>query len=94
MIYLHLPFKLLDYIDLVEWTGRQMRKDKRGRIDSILPPILERLNFEAENWLYLTNHFESKLKGLVGSLNSLKEACKIPGYERTVCKQSCALFFP
>ena len=89
-----LPFKLLDYIALVEWTGRQMQADKRGKIDSNLPPILERLNFEAENWLYITNHFESKLKGLVGSLNSLKEVCKKLGYDRTVCKQSCAQFFP
>ena len=89
-----LPFKLTDYIELVEWTGKQMRSDKRGAIDKNLPPILERLHFESENWFYLTSHFESKLKGLVGSLIELKQACLKLGYQRTVCKQSCEQFSP
>jgi REP element-mobilizing transposase RayT len=63
-----LPFKLTDYIELVEWTSKHMRSDKSGAIDENLPPILERLHFEADNWFYLTQHFESKLKGLVGSV--------------------------
>ena len=29
-----LPFRLLDYLELVDWTGRQIREDKRGSIDS------------------------------------------------------------
>jgi len=89
-----LPFKLTDYIELVEWTGKQMRNDKRGAIDENIPPILQRLNFEADNWFYLTQNFESKLKGLVGSVFKLKEACNKLGYQRTVCKQSCEQFFP
>ncbi len=89
-----LPFKLNDYIELVEWTGRQLQEGKRGKINTDLPPILHRLNFESENWLYLSQHFESKLKGLVGSVIKLKHACKQLGYKRTVCKQSCEQFFP
>ena len=38
-----LPFRLVDYLELVDWTGRQIREDKRGPIDSDLPCILERL---------------------------------------------------
>ena len=89
-----LPFKLMDYIELVEWTGKQMCSNKRGVIDEKLPPILDRLHFEADNWFYLTQHFESKLKGLVGSMFELKQACKKLGYQRTICKQSCEQFFP
>jgi len=89
-----LPFKLSDYIELVEWTGKQMRNDKRSAIDENLPPILERLQLEADNWIYLNSHFESKLKGLVGSVFKLKQACNKLGYQRTVCKQSCEQFFP
>ena len=89
-----LPFKLTDYIELVEWTGKEMRKDNRGFIDSKLPPILQRLNIENENWLYLTQHFESKLKGLVGSVIKLKQACEKLGYKRTVYKTSCEALFP
>ena len=39
-----LPFKLDDYLQLVDWTGRILRDDKRGSISESLPPILERLN--------------------------------------------------
>lgn len=35
-----LPFRLTDYIELVDWTGRIMRDDKRGYIKNELPPIL------------------------------------------------------
>ncbi len=89
-----LAFKLTDYIELVEWTGKQNRSDKRGSINKNLPPVLQRLNFEAENWLYLSTHFESKLKGLVGSGIKLKAACEKLGYKRNIFKQSCELFFP
>ena len=27
-----LPFRLTDYLELVDWTGRQIREDKRGAI--------------------------------------------------------------
>ena len=89
-----LPFKLNDYIELVEWTGKQIRKDKRGVIDKNLPPILQRLYFEVDNWFYLTQHFESKLKGLVGSVIKLKQVCNKLGYQRLVGKQSCEQYFP
>jgi len=89
-----LPFKLNDYIALVDWTGKQSRNDKCGKIDANLPPLLNRLNFEAENWLHLSTHFESKLKGLVGSVINLKVACKKMGYKRTVFKCCCEQYFP
>jgi len=89
-----LPFKLNDYIALVDWTGKQARSDKRGKIDANLPPLLKRLNFETENWLYLSTHFESKLKGLVGTAISLKVACEKLGYKRTVFKHCCEQYFP
>jgi len=88
-----LPFKLMDYIDLVEWTGRELRPDKRGSIAKDAPPVLQRLNMDTENWLFLTRHFESRLKGLVGSLFAVKKACKILGYKRTIGKQSCEAYF-
>lgn len=43
-----LPFKLSDYLELVELTGRVIREDKRGRIPNKLPPILQRLNIEPD----------------------------------------------
>jgi REP element-mobilizing transposase RayT len=45
-----IPFSLLDYAALVDWTGRARREDKRGAIDKSLPPILMRLNIDSQAW--------------------------------------------
>jgi len=78
-----LPFRLQDYLELVDWTGRQIRPDKRGSIDQQTPPILERLNIDAEHWVYNTQHFESQFKGIVGTVLSIKTQCRRLGYQRT-----------
>jgi len=78
-----LPFRLQDYLELVDWTGRQIRSDKRGSIAQRTPPILERLNIDAEHWVYNTQHFESQFKGLVGTVLSIKAQCHRLGYQRT-----------
>ena len=77
-----LPFRLIDYLELVDWTGRQIRDDKRGTIDEALPGILNRLELNGEQWLYLTQHFESSFKTLVGTMHSLRKVCAKLGYQR------------
>jgi hypothetical protein len=84
-----LPFRLADYLELVDWTGRVMRDDKRGAIDSSLPPILERLQVDPKYWLHMTRHFESRFKGLVGAAFQLQAACKKLGYRRTPNLATC-----
>ncbi len=89
-----LPFKLTDYMELVDWSGRILREDKRGAIPNDFPPILQRLNMEPQHWLYLTKEYESPFKGLVGSVNKLRQACALLGYQRLPGLRNCALFFP
>ena len=48
-----------DYLQLVDWTGRILRDDKRGCIDETLPPILNRLEIEGKQWLTNTTQFEA-----------------------------------
>jgi len=88
-----LPFNLKDYIELIDWTGRIIRNDKRGSIPENIPPILKRLAQDTENWLYLSQNFESQFKGLVGSANKIRKACKNLGYKRTTNLQHCSHFF-
>jgi len=45
-----LPYRFQDYLMLVDWTGRAIREDKRGAIDSGLPSIIQRLNIDADAW--------------------------------------------
>jgi hypothetical protein len=78
-----LPFRLSDYLNLVDWTGRIIREDKRGAIPEELPPILERLQMDPQYWILMAQHFESRFKGLVGAAYRLKTACQKLGYRRT-----------
>ncbi|MGF1757126.1 hypothetical protein L4D76_04065 [Photobacterium sagamiensis] len=52
-----IPMRLMDYLELVDWTGRQLRKGKTRYIESHTPPILQRLNFEQQNWLKACTQF-------------------------------------
>ena len=78
-----LPFRLTDYMELVDYTGRILRDDKRGAIANELPPILDRLEFDLKQWLYLTQNFESQFTGLVGSVYSIKKYFTRFGYKRS-----------
>ena len=89
-----LPFKLDDYLQLVDWTGRILRDDKRGSISESLPPILERLNIPAHQWLYSTRHFESRFKCFVGTASNLKDTCLAKGLKRIQGLSACSTAFP
>jgi hypothetical protein len=71
-----LPFRLTGYLELVDWTGRILRDNKRGAIPEDVPAILEQLNIGPKHWCYLSQHFESEFKSLVGTAYHVKAACK------------------
>ena len=52
-------FNFKDYLALVDWTGRIIRNDKRGQVDSALPPILNRLHINADQWRINATQFET-----------------------------------
>ncbi|MFK8020561.1 MAG: transposase [Pseudomonadales bacterium] len=53
-----IPCSLEDYLQLVDWTGRSIRPDKRGAISAQLPPILQRLQLPPDDWLQHATKFE------------------------------------
>jgi REP element-mobilizing transposase RayT len=52
-------FSLSDYLELVDYTGRILKPNKRGAISETLPPILQRLNLNSKQWLEQATKFES-----------------------------------
>ena len=46
-----LPYILHDYLELVDWSGRAVRVDKKGSILEATPPILVRLEIDPDEWL-------------------------------------------
>ena len=71
-----LPFKLVDYLKLVDMTGRIIRKDKQGVIDAPCLSILQRLNIPSETWLCIAAHFEAVTGRLVGHEQSIDCYCQ------------------
>lgn len=54
-----IPFALHDYFELIDWTGRVIRADKRGHIPLHLPPILQRLSIDRKRWVSSATSFET-----------------------------------
>ena len=48
-----IAYGLQDYLDLVDFSGRAIREDKRGFIAATYPPILQRLGIDPDGWLEL-----------------------------------------
>jgi len=87
-----LPFALKDYLELVDWTGRQVRANKRGSISSAIPPLLERMGMEPDKWMMASCHFEARFKCLVGARQSLSKACDTLNFLRVVGVGASRLF--
>jgi len=88
-----LPCRLSDYLELVDWTGRIVRDDKRGAMDKNLPPLLTRLNITDDHWLTLSTQFEVRFGRVIGTLVHLKQACITLRYRRTPGMANCRLLF-
>jgi hypothetical protein len=89
-----LAFHLRDYLQLIDWTGRAIRDDKKGTIQQSLPPILERLNLEQEAWLRLPTEFENLFKTLVGNEQAVQSACVRHGQRWAQGVNACRHYFP
>ena len=86
-------YNLLDYLELIDWTGRQIRENKTGSIDGNAPPILLRIGIAPEHWIELCTHFEERFKGLVGTQHSLKNLIKSFGLNRKTNHSNSRLLY-
>jgi REP element-mobilizing transposase RayT len=88
-----IQMKLSDYLELVDSTGRVLRKDKRGAISAGAEKILDRLDVDEDQWLEMTSNFEGCFSSFVGGESSLRMACENFQYHRppglATCKMMC-----
>ena len=66
-----MPLKLEQYLELVDWTGRQTRPDKRGQIPAELLPILQRPRLSTETWVETVLNFGRWFHLAAGCVDSL-----------------------
>lgn len=69
-----LPISLEQYVKLLDWTGRELRADKRGAIPEHLAPIMERLALNRSNWVETVRGFGRLFKQAAGRSSSLIDA--------------------
>ena len=77
-----LPISLEQFLELIDWTGRNIRSDKRGAIPANLDPIMNRLGINTGSWCKLIETFKSCFKRVVGSSSQLEDAAKARGQQR------------
>ncbi len=60
------PMTLDQYLALLDWTGREIRKDKVGAIPKGYVPILERVDCSAETWVDFVRNFRKRFRNEAG----------------------------
>ena len=72
-------YRLMDYLELVDWTGRALREDKRGAIAESTPAILVRLGIEPQTWLKHMRPRRNRMLVALGGMEKLKQYIKATG---------------
>jgi REP element-mobilizing transposase RayT len=68
-----IPFNLKDYLELVDWGGREVKRNKRGYIPASAPPILIRLNMNASPVLKYLSKDDWPSTGALGPVSRLRD---------------------
>ena len=88
-----LRMSLDKYLELLDWTGRQIRGDKRGSIPDSLAPILERLHISRETWVDCIQNFGRWFGWAVGKEQALVNQRDQSGQRRIRGRSQAAAVF-
>lgn len=64
------------YLELLDWTGRQVKDGKRGKIPDKLAGILDRLSIKQESWVDTTRYYGKWYCNYVGTYSEMKQRAK------------------
>lgn len=67
-----IPMQHLDYIALVDWTGRKIQSGKHGVIPDHIQPILDRLDVDQKNWANSVHYFDNRFYRVLGRVSQIK----------------------
>ena len=70
---IRIPFGLKDYLQLVDWGGREIKHNKPGYIPTNTPPILARLRMDAAPVLGYLGKTEQTTFAALGPVSMLRE---------------------
>ena len=91
-----IPYESKDYLEVVDWSGRAIIEGKRGSIPDDLPPILDRLKIDPENYVRFINRTQkTHFHGFIGTVKSMRSLAQ--DFGRSFLKgqaAAAALFSP
>jgi hypothetical protein len=67
-----LPMSLNDYLELLDWTARQVIPGKRGATPPNMPPVLRRLGIGLESWAELVEGFDKTFHLVAGRCDQIE----------------------
>ena len=67
------------YLELLDWTGRQIQSGKRGYLSAHLRPALDRLDLDVERWVENVERFGGLFCRVAGKLRRLRERAQAIG---------------
>ncbi len=68
-----LPMPLTDYLQLLDWTAREVVSGKPGSTPAHIQPILARLSLEADTWTTMVENFGKLFIHLAGDPRTVDE---------------------
>jgi len=74
-----MPLGLVEYLVLVDWTGRLQRPDKRGAIAVDAPSVLTRLGIAPDQWQSQAAGIETHYWRAVGAVDALIDKARTMG---------------
>ena len=83
-----------DYLQLLDWTGRQIRIGKRGAMPANLEPMFERLGISTELLVDCVMNFRKWFRSSVGHAKSMEAAAESRGHSRAIGVSSARRIFP
>lgn len=83
-------FRLMDYLELVDSTGRAVRDDKRGAISAHAAGVLDRLGIDEKTWLTHMRSRSQRQPVALGCWIRVKEYAEATGCSWVVGQRSVA----
>ena len=68
-----LGLKSEEYLELLDWTGRELKAGKPGAIPAEVVPVLLRVDMNVDQWLETMRHYGSWYYRFVGAVEKLVE---------------------
>ncbi len=88
-----LPMSLEQYLELLDWTGRQVRTDKPGAIPRQLAPILERLGINGQHYVEAVTYCDRWFGHVMGHAKRVRRAAAEAGQRCFQGVSRCAMAF-